>query len=64
MVAETVARFTGKEPFVTVDGLKMSQYRMFFTSDKARRELGYTPRPYQEGLRDALTWFREAGYLN
>ncbi|WP_454767156.1 hopanoid-associated sugar epimerase [Cupriavidus campinensis] len=62
-VAEAVARVTGKEPFVTVDGLKMSQYRMFFTSDKARRELGYAPRPYQEGLRDALDWFREAGYL-
>ncbi|QGS33517.1 NAD-dependent epimerase/dehydratase family protein (plasmid) [Cupriavidus metallidurans] len=62
-VAETIARFTGKEPFVTVDGLKMSQYRMFFTSAKAQRELGYAPRPYQEGLRDALTWFREAGYL-
>lgn len=48
---------------MTVDALKMSRYRMFFTSDKARRELGYAPRPYQEGLRDALAWFREAGYL-
>jgi dihydroflavonol-4-reductase len=27
------------------------------------RELGYAPRPYQEGLRDALNWFRENGYL-
>ncbi|MEN7529614.1 hopanoid-associated sugar epimerase [Cupriavidus sp. DL-D2] len=62
-VAETVARFTKKEPFVTVDGLKMSRYRMFFTSAKAQRELGYAPRPYQEGLRDALDWFRDNGYL-
>ncbi len=61
--AQAVARLTGKEPFLTVDGLKMSQYRMFFSSDKARRDLGYAPRPYQEGLRDALDWFREAGYL-
>lgn len=63
-VAEAVARRTGREPFVTVDGLNMSRYRMYFSSDKARRELGYAPRPYQDGLRDALAWFREAGYLN
>ncbi|CAG9168542.1 2-alkyl-3-oxoalkanoate reductase [Cupriavidus laharis] len=61
--AEAVARLTRKEPFITVDGLNMSKYRMFFRSDKARRELGYQPRPYIEGLRDALDWFREAGYL-
>jgi len=61
--AEAMARVTGKEPFVTVDGLNMSKYRMFFTSDKARRELGYQSRPYQEGLRDALDWFRGQGYL-
>ncbi|MCA3182664.1 MULTISPECIES: hopanoid-associated sugar epimerase [unclassified Cupriavidus] len=62
-VAEAVAQFTKKEPFVTVDGLKMSRYRMFFTSAKAERELGYTARPYQEALSDALNWFRDNGYL-
>ncbi|CAG9164609.1 hopanoid-associated sugar epimerase [Cupriavidus pinatubonensis] len=61
--AEAVARITRKEPFITVDGLHMSKYRMFFRSDKARQELGYQPRPYLDGLRDALDWFREAGYL-
>ncbi|AOZ02734.1 NAD-dependent dehydratase [Cupriavidus sp. USMAHM13] len=62
-VAEAVARVTGKEPFITLDGLAMSRYRMFFRSDKAARELGYRARPYQEALRDALDWFRQAGYL-
>jgi dihydroflavonol-4-reductase len=61
--AELVARITGKEPFLTADALRMSRYRMFFSSEKARRELGYSARPYQEGLKDALTWFRENGYL-
>ena len=37
--------------------------RMFFTSAKAERELGYRSRPYQEGVVDALAWFRKAGYL-
>ncbi|MFP6561349.1 hopanoid-associated sugar epimerase [Paraburkholderia sp. B3] len=61
--AEAVARFTKREPFVTVDALKMSKNKMFFTSAKAERELGYRARPYRQGLEDALAWFREAGYL-
>jgi len=62
--AEGFARVTGKEPFLTADALRMSRYRMFFSSEKARRELGYTARPYRQGLSDALSWFRENGYLS
>lgn len=61
--AEAVARVTGREPFATVDGLRMAKYRMFFSSAKAERTLGYRARPYQEALRDAVAWFRAAGYL-
>jgi dihydroflavonol-4-reductase len=62
--AEAVAKITKREPFLTVDGLKMSKNKMYFTSAKAERELGYRARPYREGLSDALDWFRQAGYLN
>jgi dihydroflavonol-4-reductase len=58
-----LAHFTGHAPFITVDGLRMARHRMFFTDAKARRELGYASRPYREGLADAITWFRRAGYL-
>jgi dihydroflavonol-4-reductase len=61
--AERVAHFTGKEPLLTLDGLRMSRYQMFFTSAKAERELGYRSRPCREGVADALAWFRGAGYL-
>ena len=61
--AETLARLTKKEPLLTIDGLRMSSYRMFFTSAKAERELGYRSRPYQEAVSEALAWFRVAGYL-
>jgi dihydroflavonol-4-reductase len=61
--AEAVAKITKREPFLTVDGLKMSKNKMYFTSAKAERELGYRARPYREGLSDALEWFRQAGYL-
>jgi dihydroflavonol-4-reductase len=58
-----LALLTGKEPLLTRDALRMSRYRMFFTSAKAEQELGYRSRPYREGVVDALAWFRDAGYL-
>lgn len=62
-IAEGIARLTGKEPFVTADALKMARYHMFFSSGKAKRELGYTARPYVQALQDAFAWFDAAGYL-
>jgi dihydroflavonol-4-reductase len=61
--AEAVAQITGREPFLTLDGLRMSKQRMFFSSAKAERDLGYHARPYQEALTEAVTWFRERGYV-
>ena len=61
--AEAVARFTGREPFVTVTGLRLAKDRMFFSSAKAERELGYRARPYREAIADAIAWFRQHGYL-
>ena len=61
--AEQMARITGKEPFLTADALRMSRHRMYFSSAKARRELGYATRPYREGLKDAYAWFKANGYF-
>ncbi len=62
--AEAWARLTrGAEPFVTVDGLRMSRKWMFFSSAKAESQLGYKARPAEAALADAVAWFREAGYL-
>ncbi len=64
LATEALAYLTGKEPFLTRDALKMSRHHMFFSSAKAERELGYSARPYGQGLSDALEWFREAGYVH
>ncbi|MBV9551091.1 MAG: NAD-dependent epimerase/dehydratase family protein [Alphaproteobacteria bacterium] len=61
--AEAFARVTGREPMLTADALRMSRYHMFFSSEKARRELGYTARPYGRALEDAVAWFGANGYL-
>jgi dihydroflavonol-4-reductase len=62
-IAEAIAQVTGKEPFVTLDGLKMSKSRMYFTSGKAESELGYRPQPHSKALQSALGWFASNGYL-
>ncbi len=63
IIAEAAAQITGREPFLTLDGLRMAKNRMFFSSAKAERELGYRHRPYQEAIKDALDWFRSNGML-
>ena len=62
-VAEALARITGKPPVATIEEIRMSKKRMFFSCEKARRELGYVPRPARLALEDAVTWFRDNGYL-
>ncbi len=61
LVAEALGRMTAREPFVTLDGLRMARHKMFFSSAKAMGELGYAPRPAEQGLADAIAWFRDAG---
>ena len=64
LAAEGWARLTGRgEPMLTLDGLRMAGQRMYFASCKAERVLGHRARPWQEGVADAIAWFRAAGYL-
>jgi dihydroflavonol-4-reductase len=45
-----------------MDSLRMARKKMFYSSDKAVRELGYRYRPAAEALEDAMTWFQANGY--
>jgi dihydroflavonol-4-reductase len=60
---EAWAQVTGREPFLTVDSLKMARHHMFYSSAKAERELGYRARPYREALVEAIDWSRKAGMI-
>ncbi|MFD1612505.1 hopanoid-associated sugar epimerase [Sphingomonas tabacisoli] len=60
---EQLARLSGREPFLTIDSLRMAAHHMYFSSGKAERELGYTARPWPEAIADALAWFRSAGMI-
>jgi len=62
--AEGWARLIGSgEPLITVDGVKLSKKKMFFSSERAERELGFRPGPVKEALRDAVNWFQQNDYL-
>jgi dihydroflavonol-4-reductase len=42
----------------------MSRKRMYFSSAKAMRELGYQFRPPADAFADAIRWYRENGKLS
>ncbi len=62
--AEVLTRITGRPGRITLEGVRMARKRMFFSSEKARRELGYEWRPPTDALRDAINWLRERGALH
>ena len=51
-------RFAGLDRNV----LRSMQQVRFRTDAKARRDLGLTPRPLEEGIEAAYAWFRAHGY--
>jgi len=61
--AELLARITGGSTRITVESLRMARKRMYFSSDKAVRELGYRWRPPSRAFEDAVRWFRVQGLL-
>ena len=36
----------------------MARYKMYISSEKARKELGYNPVPVEKALREAVNYFR------
>jgi dihydroflavonol-4-reductase len=62
-LAEGFARLTGRSGRITLEGVRMSRKKMFFSSAKAARELGYRWRPPVRAFEDAIRWFRDNGLL-
>ena len=53
-----LARRTGRPPRAPLDAVKMARYKMFVSSAKAERELGYRPGSAEEALERAVRWFK------
>ena len=63
-VVDTVVsgKILKREPRVTLDAVRMGRKKMFVTSAKAERELGWNPGPVDGALRRAVDWFQANGY--
>jgi dihydroflavonol-4-reductase len=59
---EGVARLVGGTPAVPLTAVRMARKRMFFSVDKAVRELGLPQTPAERALGDAVEWFVSRGY--
>ncbi len=55
---------TGTKPLYTSESLTIiSEGNRMISNEKARRELGFSPRPLGDTIKDTILWFRENGYL-
>lgn len=61
-VDTALALLRGTVPMAPLDAIKMAKHYMWFSSEKAKRELGYAPRPARIALKDAVDWYRANGY--
>ncbi len=55
-------RIRGREPRATIDAVRMGRKKMFVSSAKAERELGWKGNFVDDALRRAAEWFRGNGY--
>jgi dihydroflavonol-4-reductase len=55
------AAISGREPEVPLDAVRMARQKMYASSDKAKRELGYAPSNVDDALARAVGWFRQQG---
>ena len=63
VAAEGWARFSKREPRVTLDGVRMSTKHMYFSSRKAQRELSYRWRDPRLAIAAAIDWFKVNDYF-
>ena len=54
--------FNLKNPMLTVDMIRMAEKKMFFSSEKAKKELNYKYKSAKIALKDAIQWFIDKGY--
>jgi dihydroflavonol-4-reductase len=59
-ILDLAARAAGREPsLMTLDEVRLARMPMYFTVQKAERELGYAHQPAAQALAPAVAWFAE-----
>lgn len=55
---------THRPPGIALEAVKMARFHMYFSAEKAKRELGLPQRSTTEAFTDALDWFSKHGYFD
>lgn len=58
-LAPVIGKILRQPPGIVRDGLESLQGSLEFSSEKARRELGYAFRAVEEGIPETVEWYRE-----
>jgi dihydroflavonol-4-reductase len=59
------SKITGKEPLYTSESIEvLLNGNMKVSYEKAARDLAHAPRPFDETIRDLISWFKQNGYIN
>jgi dihydroflavonol-4-reductase len=61
-VDTAIATMRGTVPLAPLDAVKMAKHYMWFSSEKAKKELGFSPRAAKIALKDAADWYKANGY--
>ncbi len=62
-IFQATSKITGREPLIPYEGVKMAKRFMFFDAGKAISELGLPQTPVETALAEAVSWFRNRGYV-
>jgi len=54
-----VSRITGKLPLISYPAVHVLRHQWSYSCDKAKMELGYSPRNLTEGLSEVLLWLKD-----
>lgn len=60
LIADTL---THRPPAAPLTGVRLAGSPMHFSSNKAQQELGFSGRPVEQSLADAIAWYGEQGLL-
>ncbi len=52
-----------REPHISLESVRMAAKKMYFDSERAKTELGYTISPIKPALKRAVDWYRHNGYV-
>ena len=58
-----VSRLSGKPPRVPWEGVRMARHKMYVSTAKAQRELGYQPGDVESALERAVKWFQSNRFV-